>query len=154
MEKSPYDFCITAPKWQMILFFVCLALGSVGAVVVTIVYLLDSSQLAMFVSLLFVSLFFVVLSLLGIYAGKKEKFIFQEKVFTYIKPFKKSQSAHIDEIVRVELKGGSGAMLRVVFIDKEDKTLLSFLDDGTSLKGNKLFSALMYYDIPIVHKYK
>ena len=154
MEKSPYDFCITVPKWHMILFFVCLSVGSVGAVVVTIVYLLDSSQFAMFISLLFVSLLFVVISALGIYVGKKEKFVLQEKVFTYVKPFKKSQSAHIDDIARVEMRGGSGALLRVVFLDKEGKPLINFLDDGTSLKGNKLFSALMYYNIPIVNVYQ
>ena len=101
---------------------------------------------------LFIGFFFASLSTLGIYVGKKEKFIFENKSFTVINAFKKSQTAHIDNILRVELRS-RGALIKVSVIGKDEVCLINFLNDGTSFKNNQFVCVLMHYNIPIVNKY-
>ena len=146
------EFCITAPKWQRIFFYVFLAIGIAAVIGLTVFYFIDSSEPMIFLFALAVGFLFIGLAVLGLYVAHKEKFIFKDKLFTYVKPFKKSQSAHIDDIARVEIRRGGAIVFEIVFIGKDGATLINFLDDGTSLRHNQLVRALMFYEIAIVEK--
>lgn len=152
MNEDSLDFCITAPKWQTITFFVGLFLGIALMIFAAVFYCINPTELENFFGILFIGFFFASLSTLGIYVGKKEKFIFENKSFTVIKAFKKSQTAHIDNILRVELRS-RGAVIKVSVIGKDEVCLINFLDDGTSFKNNQFVGVLMHYNIPIVNKY-
>ncbi len=151
MNEDSLDFCITAPKWQIITFFVGLFLGIALMIFAAVFYCINPTELENFFGILFIGFFFASLSTLGIYVGKKEKFIFENKSFTFIKAFKKSQSAKIEDISRVEIKL-YGAILNVSVIGKDGLRVINFLDDGTSFKNNHFVCVLMHYDIPIIHK--
>ena len=149
MENN-YDFYTQNPKWQKIFFIVFLALSVAGIVTMTILMFTIKLDLQAFIALICIFAFFLLLSLLGVYVCIKEKFYFQNQTFTYVKPFKKSQSADVSQIARVELSFGS--FIKVDFIGKNGEKLISFLDNGTSFKNKYFEKALFYYNIPIVRK--
>ena len=147
---SKYDFLIKAPKWHRNFFIGFTILGGGGAIVVTILWLILQFDWGLLMGVLMICAFPLLLGPLGLYVWHKETFSFKNGTFTYIKPFSKSQSAALEEIRRVELH--TNGFLRICFIGKNEETLISFLDDGTTLSKNYLFAALLHYNIPIVNK--
>ena len=149
MAKN-YDFFIQSPKWQRNFFIGALILGVAGPIILTILWLALSFDWGILVGGLLVFIIPLILGPLGLYVWHKETFSFQNGTFTYTKPFKKSQSATLAQIRRVELH--TSGFLRILFIGKNEEVLISFLDDGTALAKNRLCAALMHHNIPIVTK--
>lgn len=150
MEKGPVNFCIMAAKWQRNTFVGFLVFGIVGPIVMTILWLIIRFDWGILVGSMIIFAIPLLISPLGLYIYHKEKFILKDKIFTYIKPFKKSQSASVEEIARVEIIGRG--FMNIVFIGKNNEKLIHFYDDGTALKKRYLTTALMYYNIPLVTK--
>lgn len=148
--NNKYDFCIKNPIWQRNIFIGFLIFGAVGAVVMTIFWLIFQFDWGFLVGAMIMFAFPILLSPLGLYIWYKEKFYFQNETFTYVKPFSKSQSAAVSQISRVEIS--TSGLIRVTFIGKNGEKLLSFLDNGTSFRNNHFIAALMHYNIPVITK--
>lgn len=151
--ENIYDFCTQNRKWQRNFFMVVLILGIVGILAMLIFWLIFKFEWGILVAVICILAFVCLISSLGLYVWYKEKFYFKNETFTYIKPFKKSQSAVVSQILRVETSLTARGFLRVDFIGKNGEKLLSFLDDGTAFRNNYFERALFYYNIPIVRKY-
>ena len=149
-ENVKYDFCIRNPKWHRNFFIGFLLFGIVGAVIMIISWFIFRFDWGILVGSMIIFAIPLLISPLGLYIWYKEKFFFQNETFTYIKPFRKSQSATILQILRVEI--AANAIPCVTFIGKNGEKLLSFLDDGTSFRNKRFIAALMHYNIPIITK--
>lgn len=150
MNNNSYDFFIRSPKWQKNTFIGFFVFGVAGAIAVTILWLILKFDWGILAGAMLIFAISLILSLLGLYVWHKEVFYFKNQIFTYIKPFKKSQSAELSQISRVEIS--HSGILRITFIGKNGEKLISFFDDGTSFRNNELVSALMHYNIPITNK--
>ena len=146
--NNTFDFCITNPKWHKNTFIGFLVFGVVGAVVMTILWLIFRFDWGILVGSMIIFAIPLLISPFGLYIYHKEKFYFENETFTYIKPFKKSQSATVSQILRVKIS--TNGFTRVTFIGKNGEKLISFLDDGTSFRNNRFIAALMHYNIPII----
>ena len=91
--------------------------------------------------------FTLSVSLLGLYCYKKEKFIFKDGVFTYIKVFKKTQSAPAESISEVIFRKNM-LLVKVEFINKKGEPVISFLDDGTAFENVTFLDTLKKLEIP------
>ena len=145
------NFEIRAPKWSYVLFVGMLCLG-IALIIAGIALQLAKVNETIF-ALAIMGAFFAILSLLGIYAYKKESFILEGGVYTYNKVFKKSQSAHVHEISHIEVTVGSGMFMNVVFYGKDGSKLINFLDDGTAFKDGIFEKSLEAYNIPLNFNY-
>ncbi len=85
------------------------------------------------------------------YVYKVECFKLENGSFYYIKPFRKSQTAKVEDIHHVAVYA-IGLLKHVYFYDKDNKTLLSFLDDRTSFFSGEFERALAAYGIPIFYQ--
>lgn len=86
-------------------------------------------------------------ALLGFYVYKKEKFIFKDGVFTYVKVFKTAQSAPAESISEVIFRKNI-LLVKVEFINKEGETAISFFDDGTIFENATFLDTLKKLEIP------
>jgi hypothetical protein len=148
-ENKPTDFIIKNPLWAKY-FFIGFIVGSLGVILsFTILYLLNLCDFDYFV-FNFVFYFFLLLGIFGVYVCVKEKFIFQNQVFSYHKIFGKTRSVKVSQIKIILVKpNDNGIISKVEFYDHNDNKVLWFLDDGTSFKDNLFLSACNKYDIPI-----
>ena len=150
MNSTSYDFYIQNPKWQRNTFIGFLILGAVGAIVMTILWFILKFDWGILAGTMVMVAFLVILPLIGIYVWNREIFYLKNETFTCIKPFKKSQSASVAQISRVEVS--QKAFIHITFFGKNGEKLISFLDDGTSFRNNEFIAALMHYNIPIITK--
>lgn len=97
--------------------------------------------------LLVLPAFTLVIACLGIYVYIKEKFILKNGVFTYIKVFKKAQSAPVDSIEEV-IFHSNFLLVKVEFLNKKGESVISFLDDGTAYENIVFLDALTKLEIP------
>ena len=148
MEEKAYEFCIKNPKWQRNTFWGFLAFGVLGAIVVTVLWLILRFDWGILLAALFIFALFLIIAALGLYVWYKEKFVFKNGTFTYVKVFRKAQSANVEDLARVEIT--TRGIPLVTFIGKDGQKLLSFRDDGTSFRKNKFMGALMHYDVPVI----
>lgn len=151
MNDKRYEFCIKAPKWQKVIFFVLFGMGVIGSITLFILWLIFRFDWGILAGVLLIFGIEFLLSSVGLLAWYREEFLFKDGVFTYTKPFGKKQSANLADIARVELSIAY-AFPRVTFIGKDGRALARFSDDGTVLKSNCFTAALLHYDIPIVRK--
>ena len=149
-EEENFDFCITAPKWQKICFIVFAVLGTGWMIGISIFFIVEPTVIGSFWGALSVGFFLDVISAIGLYAYHKEKFIFKDGLFTYVKTFKKSQSARIEDIscVCLTLSG----FPKVTFYSHKKEVLISFLDDGTAFNNQAFLTAIMAYGIPYIRQ--
>ena len=84
---------------------------------------------------------FMLLDGLGIYIYFRERFVFKNGIYKYVKPFKKSQSAYYEDIAYVEVKG-KGMFMDVIFWGKDGTKLINFYDDGTSFRSGEFERSL------------
>ena len=146
-----YEFCIKAPKWQRNTFFTLFAIGVLGSIIMTILWLVFRFDWGILVGALMIFGVEFLISGLGIYAWYREEFCFQNGSFSYMPFFGKKKAAKLTDVARVEFSVAY-AFPRLTFIGKDGKELFHFSDDGTALKKNHLVGVLMHYDIPIVHR--
>lgn len=148
-ENKPNDFIIKNPLWAKY-FFIGFIVGSLGVILsFTILYLLNLCDFDYFV-FNFVFYFFLLLGIFGVYVCVKEKFIFQNQVFSYHKIFGKTRSVKVSQIKIILVKpNDNGIISKVELYDYNDNKVLWFLDDGTSFRDNLFLTACDKYDIPI-----
>ncbi len=127
--------------------------GLMTAMIVTVLYFTIPMNDTVFVVTELLGTGFAVVGGLSIYIYAMEKFELRDGKFFYRKPFKKSQSAAVHEIDRVEAVNKMYPFLcDVIFYGKDGKKLIHFYDDGTAFSGGKLLKALNEYQIPIFYK--
>ncbi len=148
-ENKPTDFIIGNPL-GLKYFFIGLIVGSLGFIIpFTILYIFNLCDFDYFVYS-FISYFFLLPGIFGVYVCAKEKFIFQNQVFTYHKIFGKTRSAKVPQIKIILVKPNDNVIFsKIEFYDHNDNKVLWFLDDGTSFKDNLFLTACDKYDIPI-----
>lgn len=134
------EFEIRSPRWAYIVMIFTVILGGIITVAGIICTIMQVAE-EIFV-LIFLGVFFLVLGLIGMYAYKKECFMYKGKEYTYIKPFRKSQSAPVHEIDKVVVRTTQGVIMYVYFYDKDGKKLISFADDGTAFKSGEFEDSL------------
>ena len=153
--NKPNDFIIKNPL-GLKYFFIGLIVGSLGfSIPFTTLYILNLCDFDYFVYS-FISYLFLLPGIFGVYVCVKEKFIFQNQVFTYHKIFGKTRSVKVSQIKIILVKpNDNGIISKVEFYDHNDNKVLWFLDDGTSFRDNLFLTACDKYDIPIsiVSKY-
>lgn len=142
------DFEIRAPRWHYTLFVVTLILGVIVSIAGIVLHFANVAETIIAIS--FLGLFFVALSLFGIYVYKKESFILEGGLYTYNKVFKKSQSAYAKDIKVVKVTFGGGMIMKVIFYGKDGSELIDFLDDGTAFKDGRFEKSLEAYNIPLI----
>lgn len=147
--NKPNDFIIKNPLWQKY-FFIGFIVGSLGFIIpFTTLYIINLCDFDYFVYS-FISYFFLLPGIFGVYVCVKEKFIFQNQVFTYHKIFGKTRSVKVSQIKIILVKpNDNGIISKVEFYDHNDNKVLWFLDDGTSFRDNLFLTACDKYDIPI-----
>jgi len=85
---------------------------------------------------------------LGLFVYFRERFIYKNGIYKYIKPFKKSQSAYYEDVEFVEVKG-KGILIDVIFWGKDGTKLISFYDDGTAFRSGEFERSLIANKISI-----
>lgn len=146
------DFTIKNPLWAWIISWVLTAIGFGTVAVVTVLYFTISMDDVLFSVLEAGGGVFGVMGLLCDYICFMEKFELKDGVFRYRKPFKKKQSASVQDIDRVEVHSSKAfipILCDVIFYGKDGKKLINFLDDGTSFQGGQFIRALQALNIPI-----
>lgn len=148
-ENKPTDFIIKNPLWAKY-FFIGFIVGSLGVILsFTILYLLNLCDFDYFV-FNFVFYFFLLLGIFGVYVCVKEKFIFQNQVFSYHKIFARRESVKVKDIKIILIKPNErGLISKIEFYDHDDNKVVNFFDDGTSFRDNLFLTACNKYDIPI-----
>lgn len=146
------DFTIKNPLSARILSWILTAIGFVTVAVVTVLYFTISMDDAWFAGLEAIGGIFGVGGLLCVYICFMEKFELKDGVFRYRKPFKKMQSACVEDVERVTVHDIGAPLLpisTVIFYGKDGKKLINFLDDGTSFRGGQFINALQALNISI-----
>jgi hypothetical protein len=135
-------FLIRAPKWQLILFIVLLFLSLSGFI--SALFFLDLGKLdnGDFIPISIICGLFFFLGILGIYVWNKELMKYENGILTYVKIFKKSQSAKVTDI-KYFFIGNTGNMIKVVLIDEVGETLINFIDDGTAFRTGDFLGTLL-----------
>ena len=95
----------------------------------------------------------LLLGILGIYVCIREKFIFKNNVFTYIKPFGKTRSIKISDlksIIFIYSEINNNPFVKVEFYNHNHIKCLWFLDDGTAINGGYLQTVCKRYNVNII----
>lgn len=148
------DFTIKNPLWAWIISWFLTAIGFVTVAVVTALYFTIPLDDAWFAGLETGGALAGVGGLLCDYICFMEKFELKDGVFSYRKPFKKKQSASVQNIDRVEIRSSKAfipLLCDVIFYGKDGKKLIHFYDDGTAFRGGKFINALQELYIPIFY---
>ena len=99
---------------------------------------------------IFNSYIFVILGSFGVYICVKEKFILENKTFTYHKIFGKTRSVKVAQISHINLVlNYVWKLCRVEFYNHDKNIVLSFLDDGRSFADDLFMNACKLYRIPV-----
>ena len=149
MDNNTYEFYIKSPKWHRNIFIVFFIIGVLGDIAMLIAWLISKFDWSNYWGILIVFTVFLVVSPLGLYVWCKEVFFLKNGVFTYVKPFKKSQSAELSQVSRVEIS--QSVYLCITFVGKNGEKLISFIDDGNLFRNNDFVANLMHCNIPIVY---
>lgn len=147
--NKPTDFIIKNPLWAKY-FFIGFIVGSLGFIIpFTTLYIFNLCDFDYFIYS-FIFYLFLLPGIFGVYVCIKEKFIFQNQVFTYHKIFGKTRSVKVSQIKIILVKPNDNVIFsKIEFYDHNDNKVLWFLDDGTSFKDNLFLTACNNYDIPI-----
>lgn len=160
-KKAPYPpsqhvktFELKPPRWTR---YVCLGAGGIGLIGTLVFLSLKSSGDINQDTFQFIYLFilFLLAGIAGTYAAFYEKFVLQDGVYTYFKPFLKNQSAKVEDIAYVELitktwlgrYGQTEESYRVIFYGLDGNILIKFMDDGTFFHDENLVKSLRTYQI-------
>ena len=122
-------------------------LVTVPAITTAITMFLIGSKESRFIG--FSVLFFALIGILLIYSYFKERFECDGQKFTYYHLFGKISNAYIDEIKLIKIERSN--FLQIIFISKDNKKLIRFLDDGTAFRNGEFFKKLAQHNIPLVN---
>jgi len=141
------DFVIGVKKWQKVFVIVALIVGLAGLVAAAILYSLKIWSISKAWTFLILAFGFTFAGGIGTYSSIKEKCVLSNGVFTYEKPFKKNQSAKVEDVGKVVLKS-AGVFVDVIFYGKNGEKLINFYDDGTVAYNVVFADALSLLGIP------
>lgn len=150
--NTPHGFVIKNPSWQRNT-FLGFILGGIGFILpFTILFLLEKCDFSYF-AYSFVFYIFLSIGILGIYVCIREKFIFKDNVFTYVKPFGKTRSVKITDlksIILITSEVNKNSIFMVEFYNHNHIKCLWFLDNGTAFKDGYLQAACKRFNVNII----
>ena len=145
------DFVIKNPRWALAIAWTFAALGLTAVIAATALHFSTALNDTAFIAWEAAGSAFAFIGLLCVYVGMMEKFELKDGVFSYRKPFKKTQSAAVEDVARVAVYGTVSLkswISDVVFYDKDGNKLINFYDDGTAFRDGKFERALIALKIP------
>lgn len=152
MENEKIEkFLIKNPLWTFIVSIILVVIGGAASVALTVFLCLNLLHLV-FIVVDCLSAIFALFGCFGIYANIKEKFIFENETFTYVKVLKKAQSARLEDIDKVEID--YSLLIKVRVCDSQGKILLSFLDDGTVFSDGNFIKVLKQRNVKVIESGK
>ncbi len=141
------DFVIKSPKWELVLYIV-FAVGMIGGIIgVVIAKLTNGFETSAMIALICVFSAFLLLCGAGIYEYVKVELRLENGVFTY-RGFFKTQSCNAKDVKAVMVDTSTNS-LKVIFVGKNNQTLIKYRDLGTTFKSGELKRSLNYYKIPL-----
>lgn len=142
------DFVITNPRWVFNFFLVAGILSLIGITVFLVLFLVYNNNMdGGFVSMMVALGILLIICGLGVYICLTEKFILKDGVYFYNKPFKRNQSARVEDLAGVEIRA-CGRFVDVIFWGKSGKKLIHFYDDGTVFSKGLFELSLIKNGIP------
>ena len=141
------DFVIKSPKWELYLYIV-VTIALIGGIVAAIVgKVVNGLNTGSFIGILCGLIAFLALVIFGIYVYFKEELRLENGVYTYRGIFK-TRSCNAKDVKAVMVDTSSNA-IKVMFVGKNNQTLLQYRDLGTTFKSGELKRSLNYYKIPL-----
>lgn len=141
-ESVNFEIKNSKNQFKIILFF--FTLGWLGTLTILLLNLLHVMNLWFIIAF---PAFFAIIGTIGIIAYFREKFILKDGEYTYVSLVKK-QKCHFSDIEKIVFEKKSGALfLKIIFYGRNNKKLMSFIDDGTSFSNGKFIASLNHYGI-------
>ena len=141
-ESVNFEIKNSKNQFKIILFF--FILGWLGTLTILLLNLLHVMNLWFIIAF---PAFFAIIGTIGIIAYFREKFILKDGEYTYVSLVKK-QKCHFSDIEKIVFEKKSGALfLKIIFYGRNNKKLMSFIDDGTSFSDGKFIASLNHYGI-------
>lgn len=141
-ESVDFEIKNSKNQFKIILFF--FILGWLGTLTILVLNLLHVMNLWFIIAF---PAFFAIIGTIGIIAYFREKFILKDGEYTYVSLVKK-QKCHFSDIEKIVFEKKSGALfLKIIFYGRNNKKLMSFIDDGTSFSNGKFIASLNHYGI-------
>lgn len=141
-ENVNFEIKNSKNQFKIILFF--FILGWLGTLAILVLNLLHVMNLWFIIAF---PAFFAIIGTIGVIAYFREKFILKDGEYTYVSLVKK-QKCHFSDIEKIVFEKKSGALfLKIIFYGRNNKKLMSFIDDGTSFSNGKFIASLNHYGI-------
>ncbi len=141
-ESVNFEIKNSKNQFKIILFF--FILGWLGTLTILVLNLLHVMNLWFIIAF---PAFFAIIGTIGIIAYFREKFILKDGEYTYVSLVKK-QKCHFSDIEKIVFEKKDGALfLKIIFYGRNNKKLMSFIDDGTSFSNGKFIASLNHYGI-------
>ncbi len=141
-ESVDFEIKNSKNQFKIILFF--FILGWLGTLTILVLNLLHVMNLWFIIAF---PAFFAIIGTIGIIAYFREKFILKDGEYTYVSLVKK-QKCHFSDIEKIVFEKKDGALfLKIIFYGRNNKKLMSFIDDGTSFSDGKFIASLNHYGI-------
>lgn len=141
-ESVNFEIKNSKNQFKIILYF--FILGWLGTLTILLLNLLHVMNLWFIIAF---PAFFAIIGTIGIIAYFREKFILKDGEYTYVSLVKK-QKCHFSDIEKIVFEKKDGALfLKIIFYGRNNKKLMSFIDDGTSFSDGKFIASLNHYGI-------
>lgn len=141
-ESVNFEIKNSKNQFKIILFF--FILGWLGTLTILVLNLLHVMNLWFIIAF---PAFFAIIGTIGVIAYFREKFILKDGEYTYVSLVKK-QKCHFSDIEKIVFEKKDGALfLKIIFYGRNNKKLMSFIDDGTSFSDGKFIASLNHYGI-------
>ncbi|MBS6441277.1 MAG: hypothetical protein KH380_02645 [Coprobacillus sp.] len=141
-ENVNFEIKNSKNQFKIILFF--FILGWLGTLTILVLNLLHVMNLWFIIAF---PAFFAIIGTIGVIAYFREKFILKDGEYTYVSLVKK-QKCHFSDIEKIIFEKKDGALfLKIIFYGRNNKKLMSFIDDGTSFSNGKFIASLNHYGI-------
>ena len=141
-ESVDFEINNSKNQFRIILFF--FILGWLGTLTMLVLNLLHVMNLWFIIAF---PAFFAIIGTIGVIAYFREKFILKDGEYTYVSLVKK-QKCHFSDIEKIVFEKKDVALfLKIIFYGRNNKKLMSFIDDGTSFSDGKFIASLNHYGI-------
>lgn len=141
-ENVNFEIKNSKNQFKIILFF--FILGWLGTLAILVLNLLHVMNLWFIIAF---PAFFAIIGTIRVIAYFREKFILKDGEYTYVSLVKK-QKCHFSDIEKIVFEKKDGALfLKIIFYGRNNKKLMSFIDDGTSFSDGKFIASLNHYGI-------
>lgn len=141
-ESVDFEIKNSKGQFKIILFF--FILGWLGTLTILVLNLLHVMNLWFIIAF---PAFFAIIGTIGVIVYFREKFILKDGEYIYISLIKK-QKCHFSDIEKIVFEKKDGALfIKIIFYGRNNKKLMSFIDDGTSFSGGKFIASLNHYGI-------